>query len=274
MKNNDNNLNIDSPNTRIHISNRKSAEEQGYLEDYLTSLYNKNYFIKHMGNFSLQMIKGVMENRKNGNNDKTWSIMFCDIDGLKLANDTLGHIEADHGIIHIAHIMKNCIRTNRDQNDSIIHSSTDDKDVRNIPIRFGGDEFVIILPNCTKEKALLIRDRIKQQICIDRDLTRNMSLSIGISDTNDAELPVNIDAANAAEVFLNQLISIAEKRMYDDKNKDIKYLTDEEKKHLVLKHLNRVGHQIGFDVEDPDQIDSIIKILTEIKEDNQQKRTR
>jgi diguanylate cyclase (GGDEF)-like protein len=211
---------------------KKQLNEQSYLEDYSTSLYNKNYFIKNMDSIALKMVRGTIENKRNGNNDKTWSLLFCDIDGLKLANDTIGHIEADNGIKHIADIIKKSIRTNRDQEDKIIYPDVDGK---NIPIRFGGDEFIIILPNCTKEKAVLIQERIKKQINIDKDKTKNMSLSIGIADTSEIGIPHDIDNIDLIKVFLNELISLAEKRMFKDKNKDIKGLPYEEKKVLVMK---------------------------------------
>lgn len=249
------------------ISNayERITKRQEDLEDYLTSLYNKNYFIKHMDTFFLNMINGIIENKKNNNNDKTWSILFCDIDGLKLTNDTMGHAEADEGIAHIASIVKQSIRTNRDEVDNILYPKND-SDLENIPIRFGGDEFIVFLPNCTKEKAILIHDRIKNRINHEKDKTKNMTLSIGIADTSEVPIPNNISDANAPKEFINNLIKLAEKRMYADKNRDINTLSDEEKKLFVMKHLNRMASQIGFDASDPEQLSILIDLMIEMKE--------
>jgi diguanylate cyclase (GGDEF)-like protein len=235
-----------------------------YLEDYATALYNKNFFIKNMEFIALQMIKGKIENAKNKSDEKTWSIIFCDIDGLKLANDTLGHVEADVGIKNIAGIIKDCIRTKRRENDSLIYPELDQED--NIPIRFGGDEFLIILPNCTKEKAILIQKRIKKQINSDKNHTRNMSLSMGIADTKEIVVPSDIDNPETIKAFVNDLISLAEKRMYSDKNKQVKHLSYEEQKLIVTKYLNRVGEQVGFNFQNPNELEALINILVDIKQ--------
>lgn len=235
-----------------------------YFEDYATSLYSKNFFIKNMEAIALQMIKGKVENSKNKNKEKTWSVIFCDIDGLKLANDTLGHVEADIGIKNIATIIKQCIRTHREENDSIIYPEFEKGD--NIPIRFGGDEFLLILPNCTKSKATIIRNRIKKEIEASQIVTRNMSLSMGIADTQEIPIPI-IDDNDSVRGFVNDLITLAEKRMYLDKHKQVKTLSYEEQKDLVKKYLNRVSEQIGFDYQNPEELDTIINILHDIKAD-------
>lgn len=250
------------------------VKTQNHLEDYSTSLYNKNFFLKNMDNISLQMIRGILANKVSGNNTKTWALLFCDIDGLKLTNDTIGHLEADKGIESIANIIKGCVRSNREENDQIIYINDDKNYNQNIPIRFGGDEFVIILPNCTKEKALLIENRIKNQIDANKDLTKNMSLSIGIADTNEIEIPKNLDKKIETRSFINNLVSLAEKRMYADKNKDIKNMPYEVKKIVLLKHLNRIADQIGFNINDDNDIDTLINMLLEIKDSKKEQRIR
>lgn len=251
--------------------NNNINDYNSFFEDVSTSLYNKNYFIKHMENIALQMIKGVVENKTNENNAATWSILFCDIDGLKLANDTMGHLEADSGIKYIADTIKYCIRSNRVSSDSIIYPEYFDEDTTNIPIRIGGDEFVVILPNCTSEKAMLVKNRIQKQIDNNKEYTKNMSLSIGIADTSEVIAPHDITDKDQTEAFLNDVVSLAEKRMYEDKNKDIFNLSFEDKKLLILKHLNRVANQVGLNINEPDDIDLFINILTDIKESKRKK---
>ncbi|MDD3305096.1 MAG: GGDEF domain-containing protein [Bacilli bacterium] len=255
-------MNLDNEKTL----NNDIIDDKSFFEDEQTTLYNKNYFVKHIVNIALQMIDGIYENKINGNDAKTWSILYCDIDGLKLANDTLGHFETDHGIKYIADIIKNSIRTNRKQNDSIIYPGYLKGNIKNIPIRIGGDEFIIILPNCTKEKALLVKNRIKKQLKNNPEQTRNMSLSIGIADTSEALIPIDLANKEQTKAFVNNLVSLAEKRMYEDKNRDINSMSLEERKAIILKHLNRVAGYISLNINKPDDIDIFIDILTAIKE--------
>ena len=67
--------------------------------------------------------------------------------------------------------------------------------------RFGGDEFVIIMPNCTRsnaaERLATIRENIKKY-------NSNFSFSAGIADSNEA-------------LTLDALISMADERMYKEK---------------------------------------------------------
>jgi GGDEF domain-containing protein len=212
------------------------------------------------------MIKDITEDPTNKENIGILSILFCDIDGLKLANDTYGHLEADMGIKFIANTIKDCIRSNRKPNDSIIYPEYSKEDTKNIPIRFGGDEFIIILPNCTKEGAIIVKNRIKHKIDNNKEKTKNMSLSIGISDTSEVSIPHDIKSMEQIETFINNMLSLAEKRMYEEKNKDINSLSLEEKELFILKHLNRVANVVGLNLNNHNDIDILINILTDLKE--------
>ncbi|MFA5408340.1 MAG: GGDEF domain-containing protein [Bacilli bacterium] len=236
-------------NSKERVKNINVVSDK-FFKDFSTTLYNKNYFIKNMNDIATKMIKGLSINSKSNDLDKTWSIMFCDIDGLKLINDTFGHVKADAGIKHIAYVIKKCIKNNKCKNIN-----------NNIPIRFGGDEFIIIFPNCTKEKASIIENRIKKQIGKDQKQTFNMTLSIGIADTNEIKAPLNADCEDNNVVFINDLISLAEERMYTDKGKDVKSLSYEEKKVFISRYLNR----IGFDINTTEEIDMLINILNDKK---------
>ena len=59
------------------------------------------------------------------------SVLYCDVSGLKLVNDTLGHSVGDALLISAAHLLKNSIK------------------VPHVTIRQGGDEFLAVLPCCS-----------------------------------------------------------------------------------------------------------------------------
>jgi GGDEF domain-containing protein len=236
------------------------------LKDAATELPSRNYFEYKKSDIALRMVKGSLDNIKERSESNTWSIMFCDIDGLHLVNAKIGQVKADDGIKTIADIIKDCIRTKKDkgENDSVFYKANDKKYYPNVPIRMGGDEFIIILPNCTKEQAVMVSDRIKQQINSRLDETKNMTLSIGIADTREITMPTNPDDKNFAKTIFDQLISKAEARMRQDKNKDISMLSEKERNDYVLKHFLRLCVEIRFDYSYPPYMISFIKELKKL----------
>ncbi len=77
---------------------------------------------------------------------KPFSIIISDVDNFKHYNDSHGHHMGDVVLVSIATIFKNTIRRG------------------DLAVRFGGDEFVIILPNCGKKNALLIAEKILTEV--------------------------------------------------------------------------------------------------------------
>jgi diguanylate cyclase (GGDEF)-like protein len=74
---------------------------------------------------------------------KTFSIVMIDIDHLKRINDKHGHLAGNDVLIAFANIIKNCVR------------SVD------IVGRYGGDEFIVILPETDSQHALVVLERIR-----------------------------------------------------------------------------------------------------------------
>ena len=70
-------------------------------------------------------------------------LVFVDVDNLKQINDTYGHAMGDLALIKIAELMQNQLRNS----DTVA--------------RWGGDEFVMLLPNVTLKNAVLLLDRMK-----------------------------------------------------------------------------------------------------------------
>ncbi|MBO8128371.1 MAG: PAS domain S-box protein [Peptococcaceae bacterium] len=107
------------------ISKRKQVEEKlKYLSirDKLTGLYNRNYFEEEMRRIKIDRHGPV-------------SIIVCDLDGLKLANDTMGHDQGDKYLKVAAQIIKEVFR----ETDCVA--------------RIGGDEFAVLLPFTGKAAA-------------------------------------------------------------------------------------------------------------------------
>jgi diguanylate cyclase (GGDEF)-like protein len=123
------------------------------------------------------------------------AVIYCDLDGLKAVNDNLGHASGDE-YIKIA--------------SSILLDSLRDCDTVG---RLGGDEFLIVLPDCEFAGAALIDERIEAAVaeinCAPRPFT--VSISRGIATCGELK-----DASN--DLSTQALIDLADRRMYEVKH--------------------------------------------------------
>lgn len=104
--------------------------------DTLTHLYNRTYF-----NQVLEVeFKNSLQNRQ------PLSIIMVDIDHFKAINDQYGHDEGDRALIHIASLLKGSLRKH------------------DIVARFGGEEFLIVLPKAIMKDAVVIAERIRKSV--------------------------------------------------------------------------------------------------------------
>jgi len=135
------------------ITDRKKAEEKiEYLSfhDGLTGLYNRAYFDEEL-------------NRLDTERQLPVSIVMGDVNGLKLINDVYGHSRGDVLLRKIADILKESFRK------------------EDITSRWGGDEFISILPKTSVKDAESIIKRIKE-LCEEKSTTEMpLSISLGAS---------------------------------------------------------------------------------------------
>ncbi|MEZ8011043.1 diguanylate cyclase [Vibrio sp. FF59] len=108
--------------------------------------------------------------------------MLLDIDDFKLINDTYGHMVGDEVICALASITKR-----------------NAEKVGGVAGRWGGEEFIIFIPNTPLETALEVSEEIRQQFNqvefkVGEQIRFNSSVSIGISDSRACEDGVTIDA--------------------------------------------------------------------------------
>ena len=110
---------------------KKSEEEIKYLSyhDYLTDLYNRYFFEEELKRLDSERLFPI-------------SVVLIDINGFKLVNDTFGHEKGDEILKNTAKILKTCFRK------------------EDIVARYGGDEFIIILPSTSKAVAASISERV------------------------------------------------------------------------------------------------------------------
>lgn len=162
------------------LRRKKTEEELRFLSlhDYLTGLYNRAYFDNEM----LRLEKG---------RDYPISIIYLDMDNLKILNDTMGHQAGDQALINCARLLKENLRE------------------IDVLARVGGDEFAVILP-CTDEKSgEEIIKRIKSAL-VHYNLNNQglpLSLSIGIATCNGPEHKLNDTLKRADDLMYIKKIS-------------------------------------------------------------------
>lgn len=155
----------------------KVAERTRQLEelvklDPLTNIYNQRAMLEVL-NRELSVAK---------RRQTTLSFVYFDVDNFKDINDTYGHIKGDEVLNTIGKILLECVRES------------------DVPCRYGGDEFCLILPECNIGNAAIVCEKIINKF---RDIYPDFSLSIGIAE---AGLQYHADSV--------ELIKMADKKMY------------------------------------------------------------
>ena len=125
------------------------------ITDCLTSTYNHKYMYEYFEKKVLERISLM-------------TILFCDIDHFKRINDTYGHITGDLVLQEVSKI----IRESTNENEGIF--------------RYGGEEFVILLENCSGEEGFDIAEKIRLKVC-NSDIIKSycnfeiLTISIGLA---------------------------------------------------------------------------------------------
>jgi diguanylate cyclase (GGDEF)-like protein len=152
--------------------------------DPMTKLYNRRYFN--------EIAKNILEGeRRNG---CELSLMILDIDKFKNINDTYGHNIGDDVIIFVSDILRN----NQRESDVIC--------------RYGGEEFVILLPETSLENAVFVAEKIRKRIAksmvrVGGEESFSVSISIGVS---------KIDVLNESNI--EAALKRADNALYEAKN--------------------------------------------------------
>ena len=164
------------------ITARKKAEEYlRYLgtHDVMTGLYNRAYFEETLL-------------RLEANRTEPISVIILDLNGLKAANDLLGHQAGDNLIRRAAEVLKASIEDGY------------------IAARIGGDEFIIIMSNADAEDAAELMQRIQSLVVMNNKYYREPELSLSLGA-----------ATSQSGLSLEKVISLADDAMY--KNKGLYY---------------------------------------------------
>jgi diguanylate cyclase (GGDEF)-like protein len=109
--------------------------------DPLTGLHNRRYLLDRVAEHTSQ--QGLeYSSRRAADRDRSAGIIMIDLDDFKTINDTYGHAAGDEALKHVAGILRQCVR----DGDRLA--------------RWGGDEFLIFLPQVDRERIREVAERI------------------------------------------------------------------------------------------------------------------
>lgn len=122
---------------RVKVEKALAESERRYKElslvDELTKLFNKRYFNSHL----------QLEVERANRHGHPLSLLLMDIDNFKHHNDTYGHADGDRVLARLGQVIAESLRTN------------------DVPCRYGGEEFTIILPETSGDQATVVAERIR-----------------------------------------------------------------------------------------------------------------
>lgn len=147
------------------------------IMDPLTSLYNRRRFENIFTN----------EFKRATRYQFPIACMMIDIDHFKLINDAHGHQEGDTVLKEVARIIQATIRE------------------IDTPARWGGEEFVVLIPNTSKEKALLAAERVRKAVAsceFTRTETQKVTISIGVAGIPDPSIDSQDKMIHAADLAM------------------------------------------------------------------------
>ncbi|WP_054696834.1 HD-GYP domain-containing protein [Syntrophomonas palmitatica] len=161
------------------ISERKHFEEQlRYLSlhDALTGLYNRTYFEEEI-------------RRLESGRFVPSGLIICDVDGLKLVNDTLGHDAGDNLLRAVARVIESCFRAD------------------DVVARVGGDEFAILM---TRSEERIIEKAVSR-----------IREAVESYNSNKPDIPLSLSAGFAfrgeSSTTMNDVYQAADNNMYREK---------------------------------------------------------
>ncbi|MEZ4484111.1 MAG: diguanylate cyclase [Syntrophotaleaceae bacterium] len=154
---------------REQLSHSERRHKELALTDSLTGLYNRRYFTAQTD----------LEIESADRLGQKLTLMMLDVDNFKSFNDRYGHQEGDRVLACLGKIMLACVR---------------EKDV---PCRYGGEEFAIILPGGQNSTAVEIYERINKELLANRfgadsQKAGRITMSIGVAEHLPGEPAENL----------------------------------------------------------------------------------
>ncbi|WP_375690194.1 diguanylate cyclase [Pseudooceanicola sp. LIPI14-2-Ac024] len=155
------------------------------VTDALTGLYNRRYAEPYM----LRLAEASAQSHQ------PFAVLLADVDHFKLVNDTHGHPAGDAALIFIADLLRDNLRA------------------RDLVARFGGEEFLIVMPDTGRNEAQIVADRLRRRLADapipipGRDARVEVTMSMGCC----VEIA---DKGLSAQALVDSMIDRADRALY------------------------------------------------------------
>ena len=151
------------------------------VRDPLTGLYNRRYMEE---TFDREIQRAIRKQQQ-------LCVIMADVDGFKEINDTVGHVLGDKVLVKVSALLMKNVR------------------VSDVACRFGGDEFCLILPDCTLEEGIRRAEALRRVI---------ERLGEGaVAKTDCATLSLGVAAMPESGVTREALLAAADSALYSSK---------------------------------------------------------
>jgi diguanylate cyclase (GGDEF)-like protein len=132
----------------------KDKLEKLVVRDQLTEMFNRN---------KMKELSDAATGKLSYEDDISVSMLLIDIDYFKKVNDEFGHEAGDKVLVHLAQLLKASVR------------ATD------YVIRWGGEEFLIVMPGCDSEQAVRVAEKIREKAEQSENGICRTTISIGVA---------------------------------------------------------------------------------------------
>lgn len=176
---------------RVRSHNRVIADNYGELRKF--ERHATTDALTGLGNRHAMEEAFQREIQRCEQGDKPVSLVMIDVDNFKLFNDRFGHIAGDRALSAVASILKHQFRP------------------RDVIVRYGGDEFAVLLPEVDEKLALSVAERVRKAV----------SGETGDSDDSLIQIPIKLSmgvAEIAPDGVLSTLIRDADAALYRAKH--------------------------------------------------------
>jgi diguanylate cyclase (GGDEF)-like protein len=186
------------------IRHREEELKRLVIKDNLTSLYNRAYFFYRL----------TSEINRAKRYNRPLSILIMDVDDFKRFNDLYGHLVGDQ----LLRILSDTIRA------SIRYSAGKPSYELDIPCRYGGDEFAIILPETASAQATIVAERLRQEINLrcGHGMMAEIQAATGSHPLEAPDVTVSVGVASFPEhaSLTEALVKAADDAMYVSKRSE------------------------------------------------------
>lgn len=166
--------------TQRELKNKLRFALDNAAHDALTGLFNRRYFERRLR-------EEVAHARRH---KRPFSIVLLDLDHFKLVNDTYGHEDGDRVLRHIAEVVQAMLRED------------------DVPCRYGGEEFVLLLRGTTGMAARIVANHLRQDLAAKpitlgpRNELRHITFSAGVAAADERNAFKADDVVSRADAAL------------------------------------------------------------------------